>query len=376
MKIPAAILLTGLVALPLAAQAPARVPLVNGLTIVTAVSEKLGDYESIKTIDAVTADTVHILYSAQTPNGQDAAGKPLVRNVAVTRVVRREDLKSAHEYMQTFNTAGPEVYPGTTSISASTAVLTDLKTTGATAFTFQTPGREPSMDKILGAFTGAGKGQQAPSLGDLAKSLDANKAAGTLKRVEAAAVAFPVLVNDQRVALSAIHAKGDFDGVAGEFYFLDDVDHPIVLSFDTGKVQGHLQVVRMSFPLDHTAPPQIEQALAKEGRAELHGIYFDFGRATLRPESDPVLQEIADALVKNPSWTVSVEGHTDNIGTDQTNLDLSKRRADAVRDALVTKYRVASSRLTTAGFGASRPKEPNTTLEGRARNRRVELVRK
>jgi OOP family OmpA-OmpF porin len=72
---------------------------------------------------------------------------------------------------------------------------------------------------------------------------------------------------------------------------------------------------------------------------------------------------------------LSVEGHTDNIGTDAANLDLSRRRADAVRQALTSRYRVDAAKLTAAGFGAARPKEPNDTAEGRARNRRVELVR-
>ncbi len=89
----------------------------------------------------------------------------------------------------------------------------------------------------------------------------------------------------------------------------------------------------------------------------------------------PVLKEIADAMITNPSWKLSVEGHTDNIGGDAYNLDLSNRRAAAVKQALGERYHIAPDRLTTVGYGASRPKESNDTLEGRARNRRVELVR-
>ena len=80
-------------------------------------------------------------------------------------------------------------------------------------------------------------------------------------------------------------------------------------------------------------------------------------------------------LGKNPAWKLSVEGHTDNVGGDAYNLDLSNRRAAAVKQALVERLQVAADRLTTTGFGASRPRETNDTLEGRARNRRVELVR-
>ena len=70
-----------------------------------------------------------------------------------------------------------------------------------------------------------------------------------------------------------------------------------------------------------------------------------------------------------------MNGHTDNIGGDLYNLDLSKRRATAVKQALVAQYRIAPERLSTGGFGASRPVDTNDTLAGRARNRRVELTR-
>jgi outer membrane protein OmpA-like peptidoglycan-associated protein len=88
-----------------------------------------------------------------------------------------------------------------------------------------------------------------------------------------------------------------------------------------------------------------------------------------------VLQEIAQVLQRNPAWKLRVEGHTDNIGGDAYNMDLSQRRAAAVKQALVARYRIAPERLDPAGFGATRPKESNDTLQGRARNRRVELAR-
>jgi outer membrane protein OmpA-like peptidoglycan-associated protein len=89
-----------------------------------------------------------------------------------------------------------------------------------------------------------------------------------------------------------------------------------------------------------------------------------------------VLAEIARVVQQNPSWSLAVEGHTDNIGGDASNIDLSKRRAAAVKQALVARYRIDGQRLQTNGYGASRPKDTNDTIEGRARNRRVELVKK
>jgi OOP family OmpA-OmpF porin len=75
----------------------------------------------------------------------------------------------------------------------------------------------------------------------------------------------------------------------------------------------------------------------------------------------------------HPDWKLNVAGHTDNVGGDAFNLDLSKKRSAAVKEALVSQYRISADRLITAGYGASSPVETNETLEGRARNRRVEL---
>ena len=371
-----------------AADAPTRIALQPGLTIVTALTDRYGDYESIKMVESVTPEAVKLVYSADIPDapsqglgsrgsqgpagsqGSASAGKS--RKMSARRIVRREDLRNAHEYMQTFSPSAPETIAGTTAIGTSAAVLTELKTKGQTTFTFQTPNRQPSMDKVLSVLAGGGN-KQAKSFEDLGKQLDASKASGTLMRVEPTAVPFPVLINGQRTALPAIHARGTFDDLHADFYFLDDPDNPIALKWTTGSPTGNLQVVQITYAA--MKQPQIEDALKQSGRAEIHGIYFDFGSATIKPESEPALKEIGDAMAKNPSWTLNVEGHTDNIGGDAANMELSKRRADAVKQTLTTQYHVSAAKLTTAGFGATRPKESNDTPEGRARNRRVELVK-
>lgn len=120
---------------------------------------------------------------------------------------------------------------------------------------------------------------------------------------------------------------------------------------------------------------QIEQQLAEKKPVQIYGIYFDFASATIRPESEAVLSEIAGILKRNPDWTLNVDGHTDNIGGDIFNQKLSEQRAAAVKDALVTRYQIAPNRLVTHGYGLTRPVESNDTLAGRARNRRVELMR-
>src|SRR4029077_3482837 len=371
MRIPICLFLLGL---SVGVLAQTKVPVRQGLTVVTALSDRLGDYESIKTVESVSADAIRLSYSADVPEPAPAGRGATSRKVSVRRTVRREDLKTAHEYMQVFGTNAADIFPGTTAIGTSAAVLGELKTAGHSAFTFQTPGREPSMEKILGALRGGG-GQPKTDLDQLGKQLDASKASGTLTRVEAGDVPFPVLVNGQRVTVQAIHARGTFDDLKVEFLFLDDPDNPLALKWSTGSTAGALQVVQITYPIDQ-ATPQIEQALKQSGRAEVHGIYFDFASATIKPESEAVLEEIADALAKNPAWTLRIEGHTDSVGGDAANIDLSTRRADAVKQALIARYRIDAAKLATAGFGATQPKEPNDTAEGRARNRRVELVRR
>ena len=126
---------------------------------------------------------------------------------------------------------------------------------------------------------------------------------------------------------------------------------------------------------DDQPAKQIEQRLAEKKPVQIYGIYFDFASAIIRPESEVVLSEIADILQRNPDWTLNVDGHTDNIGGVDFNQQLSEQRAAAVKDALATRYHVAPNRLLTHGYGLTRPVESNDTLAGRARNRRVELMR-
>lgn len=119
---------------------------------------------------------------------------------------------------------------------------------------------------------------------------------------------------------------------------------------------------------------RLAQELQKNRRAKIYDIYFDFRSDVLRPESKKVLDEIAQVMREHPDWKIGVEGHTDNIGGDTFNLDLSRRRAAAVKQALVGNYRIDQNTLSTGGMGEHQPVATNDTIEGRALNRRVELV--
>lgn len=106
----------------------------------------------------------------------------------------------------------------------------------------------------------------------------------------------------------------------------------------------------------------------------LEGVNFDFDKAVIRPQDYPILDQNIVALKEWGDVDVEVAGHTCNIGTEEYNLGLSLRRAEAVRNYLVSKG-VSADRLTVRGYGESRPAVSNATREGRAQNRRVELVR-
>lgn len=121
--------------------------------------------------------------------------------------------------------------------------------------------------------------------------------------------------------------------------------------------------------------PDVRNKLITDGRLVTHGILFDSGKDQVKPESYGTLKEIATALNENPSVKVRIIGHTDSDGDDAKNLDLSKRRAAAVKDALITEFKVDAGRMQTDGKGESDPAGPNDTPAGKANNRRVEFVK-
>lgn len=119
----------------------------------------------------------------------------------------------------------------------------------------------------------------------------------------------------------------------------------------------------------------LSKDIGSTGHAAVYDILFDTGKAEIKPESATALAEIAKMLAQTPALTVHVVGHTDNVGPLAQNLDLSKRRAQSVVTALTTTYKVAAARLRADGVGPLAPVASNDTEQGRARNRRVELVK-
>ena len=120
----------------------------------------------------------------------------------------------------------------------------------------------------------------------------------------------------------------------------------------------------------------LKENILKDGHMAVYGIYFDTGKFDIKPESAETLSEIAALLKNNASLQIHVVGHTDNVGNFNNNIELSQKRAIAVVDELVNKYKVASSSLEAHGVGSLSPVSTNETEEGKALNRRVEIVKK
>lgn len=124
-----------------------------------------------------------------------------------------------------------------------------------------------------------------------------------------------------------------------------------------------------------TGLPDTRHKLVNEGRFSTTGILFEVNAATIKPESNGVLKEVADAIKSNAGIRVKIIGHTDSDGSDAANLELSKKRAEAVREALVKDFSIEPAALETDGKGEAQPAGDNKTREGKAQNRRVEFVK-
>jgi OOP family OmpA-OmpF porin len=120
----------------------------------------------------------------------------------------------------------------------------------------------------------------------------------------------------------------------------------------------------------------LAEALNAKGSIVLHNILFDTGKATIKPESAAALAVIGEVLKSDAALKIEIQGHTDNVGAPAANLKLSQDRAAAVKAHIVQNHGIAADRMTTAGLGDTKPLDDNKTEEGRARNRRVELVKK
>ncbi|MEX3009961.1 OmpA family protein [Hoeflea sp. TYP-13] len=150
----------------------------------------------------------------------------------------------------------------------------------------------------------------------------------------------------------------------------------VVISADTHKkIRTQVTVVvvdKLAFQM--VDAKAMQDAFAEKGSVALYGIYFDTDKADIKPESAPTLEQMAMFLKGAPELSVVIVGHTDNQGDMKYNLDLSHRRAQSVVDALAASYGIGKDRMVAAGAGFLAPVAPNDTEDGRAKNRRVEMI--
>jgi outer membrane protein OmpA-like peptidoglycan-associated protein len=416
------------------------------------LGNRRGDYELAVTLTALSADGAQLRASSFV---RTDAGR--YEWLGFQRTVPATDLRSSRTQVLGFDSRDIEVVPGTTSLGPSLAVMADARRSGRAEFRVR-------------------------------NYADRRDNPGTLTRV--GVEEFPVILNGRRVALPAVHMRGQL-GPPGHlrpwaFWFFDDPMQPITLKVyygaegapESARPEWLRQVIRIDVPdpdgglgdlelaFGSPGPPGGTQdsgiqgrPVAAEGEADgggrgapssavpgegegegdgdgdgggdgegppgagtgagrprangdvpgagagtgagtgrgvgigrgamagmpadatgtcrvvVPGVYFEFDSDELNPASAPWIGLVARLLQRHPDWTVTIEGHTDSIGGARYNQDLSERRAAALRRELVARHAITAARLGTRGFGATRPLEPNTTLEGRARNRRVELVR-
>jgi outer membrane protein OmpA-like peptidoglycan-associated protein len=191
-----------------------------------------------------------------------------------------------------------------------------------------------------------------------------------------------IVVDGRAITAPILRVKADFLDMLNQFrmqgdmWFVDDSAAAWVTRIELTRQDQrifHMALGTVTTPAPGAA---IEQQLADSCRAPVYGFFFAFNSAEIESASSPTFQAVSELLRRHPDWTLTIEGHTDSIGNPAANLRLSARRAAAVRQELIGRYGVATARLTAAGRGMTGYVAPNNTLEGRARNRRVDLVRR
>jgi len=334
-------LTVALQALVLAAPAPAQQPAGpfvphRGLQIQTHFANDLGrDADSIINIVDVTPDRVRLTYVS-------------TRGIYVSRDILIADRQNGPAYVLGYSPRMPTIIEGSTSLGISATVLERLRSTGSTPLTLIYSEKLDRIDCEV--------------------------------RATAVDVRVPMIIEDRVAEIPAVVAQANCGGGdrrgSGTLVFANDVNNPILiesnLKFSWERRARTERVTRVAAGLGMHG--DMEQSLNTLGAYDVYGLHFDFDKAKLRADTAQLVREIAIMLHANPNWVLQIAGHTDDVGGAEYNYKLSAARASAVRQALIDRG-VAPARLKAIGFGESRPKADNTSLAGRAINRRVEFRR-
>ncbi len=301
-----------------------------------AFSNRYGpDAEARVSFTGVTSKSVSVDYSS-------------TRGLRVSRDIRTGDREFADTYVLGYSKRMPRLIPGATSLGIS----------GATLLALRNVGRAPLRiiyDEKLSAIDG--------ELVLIEKNMK-----------------IPIIIENTVQDVSVVHAKGQFGSgqrtATGDFYFVDNKANPMLIQsaiqLSWEKEPRVERIVRAA--AGASMKSAMEQSLSTLRKYDLYGIQFDFDKASLRPNAKRLIADIAQTLKNNPTWTLQVNGHTDSIGKPDYNQKLSAQRAASVAKAIVGQG-INPQRLATGGFGDTKPKGDNATLQGRSLNRRVELLR-
>jgi outer membrane protein OmpA-like peptidoglycan-associated protein len=389
---------SALLALSTAAAQTARVPLTTGLTFTTTLhsglvastgSAPIADTEIVYSVAGSSADQVLFRFAVSAPN--DASAGKLLDGVPRTfeRTVRREDLRAATRLTVLISSTDPALLPGQTFATTSTAVLRALHDAGSVAFVLGVNEPEQGLSALAslagGVRPGANRDSSAAFVGSAVSamlssmSLSRHYYRGTLERVGTAAEPFSVLLDGRRTTVPAVHVRGDLRfsdrKLTPQIWWLDDVDNPLTLKWSADGVYETVTRIETAAEPTRGAGVVAEGLTGRGCRAELSGVYFTTASAQVLDASLPALERFAALMREHADWRVTIEGHTDNVGAAEYNLDLSTRRAAAVGDVLIRRLGIPAARLQMRGYGLTRPIETNATDEGRAHNRRVEVTR-
>ena len=179
-------------------------------------------------------------------------------------------------------------------------------------------------------------------------------------------------ITDQRYLVAELPARGAHVSVLT--YTLKDDSYCKAFNGRTIAIIDIVEAKAREQKMVMVNAEEMANQISATGSVTLYGIYFDFNQTDVKPESDPALEQIAKLLKDNPTLKLLVVGHTDNVGSFSFNMDLSQRRAAAVVNALAARFGISKDRLTPVGTSFASPVASNKTEDGRAKNRRVELV--
>jgi outer membrane protein OmpA-like peptidoglycan-associated protein len=186
------------------------------------------------------------------------------------------------------------------------------------------------------------------------------------------------IIRNHQQAIVKIGGKIQYEDTRYTVLSVEKDGKEVWAQVDTAWGRGYVLTIveKQAMVQEVVASAEVFQAgLKTSGHVEVPGIFFDTGKADLKPESDAALAEVAKLLKADPALKVYVVGHTDNVASLDLNMKLSQARADAVVQALAAKHGIAAGRLMGRGAGPLAPVASNDTEDGRAKNRRVELVK-